>query len=208
MALTRAQIMAEGLAQAGRSDLIVQARLWLNMFLERMYLNQDFAWLLKSTTLTPAQGVSLPTDYRSAKAAMIGTLPILVVEVEEYSLNHNASTQAGTPDKMYVDLLNKTAYFSPSPSSGLVLYLDYYHKPVLPDHTDSGTDSLSPLWRLGDHILTQAVYIKALEYNDDLRFKDEDQKLNSMIAEAKMNSIDSRAGRARLKFGKSFKRRF
>ncbi len=80
--------------------------------------------------------------------------------------------------------------------------------PTLPTHTTSAGDSLIPKWELNDEILIRAVMMKALYYNDDKRYNDSVQELMKEILEAKMNSAEFRAGRSKIRLGKSFRRRF
>lgn len=210
--LTRGQIITEGLSQAARPDLISNGRLWLNQFLEDMYQNQDWPWLIRLSTLAVVQGGPIPIDYRAAVSVTIGRTVanqqqrVRIVAADEFHerFQRNQTEIGGTPEIIYVDERLRTFNYWPEPVSGLVIDFRYYDCPALPDQTDPGTDALFPVWRATTRILTQAIYVRALEYNDDVRFDKEEKKIFSMLNNHKMNARDLRAGRARLRYGKSF----
>jgi hypothetical protein len=211
MALTRLQIITEGLTQAGRTDLTSNGRLWLNLFLEDQYMNQDWKWLLKSADdLSCTNGVAFPSDYRSGFNATLGDTrtPIKLVEGDEFDLHNQVSAVDGTPTIVYADHVENKFYFYPAPASGLTWNLKYYYLPTLPTHATSAGDGDTPVWGLPDSVLVQAIFVKALQYNDDARADAEEQKLVGQIAQAKMNNHDQRMGSHKFKMGKSFRKRF
>jgi hypothetical protein len=213
VSLTRGQIISEGLTLAGRTDLLSEARLWLNIYLEKAYRTQDFAWLLKgASSLAVTQGGAVPSDYLRMKSARLlsgnGTVPMLQVGPEEYdSLNSNASA-TGSPVKYFVDEQLKQFFFWPSPSTNLLFNIRYYYLPTLPDATDATTDALIPVWNEDPEVLIEEIFHKALKYNDDPRSKEAEASRDKMLNQSKMNNMDMRGGRNRIKLGKSFKRRF
>lgn len=216
--LTRGEIITEALSQAGRPDLISNGRLWLNLFLEDQYTNQDWPWLIK-TALGQAvvQGGAIPTDYRSAVSATVGRTVtnqqrLDLIKAAQFNELEGRGTQiGGTPEFVWIDRLTRTANFYPLPSASvqepLVWNLRYYHIPDIPASNDTTADNKEPLWEPNKHILIQAVYVKALEYNDDVRFDKELERLTGMLQNHKMNSHDLRAGKNRLTFGKGFRPR-
>lgn len=213
--ISRGDIITEGLSKAGRPDLVSDARLWLNLFLEEQYNNQDWSWLVKTQpSLAVVQGGTLPSDYRSAKVARIDTdqnaTPLIVTEdADEWDwIQNNAGGANGTPTHMYIERSTGLFYFSPAPSSRLTFSLSYYFVPDLPDHTDPTTDSEIPVWGLPFRILTDHIKAEAMEYNDDTRQDKAAMGVTKKIADAKMNNHDMRAGRHKLRMGKSFKKRF
>lgn len=215
--LTRGQIITEGLDLAGRPDLTSNGRLWLNLFLEEQYYNQDLYWTLKeSTGLAVANGLSLPSDYRAAKAAQLvqsnGTRSEIQI-IDDYDEWYSKKLALGTvnsgiPQYAFVDELNRTFDFLPAPSSGITMDLSYYSIPSLPDHTDAGTDSQTPVWKQPAQILVDHIVEKAMMYNDDDRHQGMEQRNMQKIAQAKMNNHDRRGGPSRMAMGKRFKKRF
>lgn len=213
--LTRGQIITEGLNMAGRPDLLSEARLWLNIFLEKMYRTQDWAWCLKTITGgSISQGMSLPSDYLRVKTATLVVngvpqrKPLIQVGPEEYDSLTNQVAATGNPEKFFVDELLKTVNFWPAATANLAWNCRYYYLPALPDPTDPSTDSQTPIWQEDSEILVQEIIQKAMKYNDDERRDRERGERDDMLTKAKMNSIDMRAGHNRIKLGKSFRRRF
>lgn len=208
--MTRLQIMQEGLRRAGRSDLLSEARLWLNLFLESIYRNQDYHWLRKQTTLTTSEGLAWPSDYlRSYSAVLLqngNENQFKQFTVDEYDMYRIASS-SGTPAGYFADPNTRTFKFYPQPAQALQWKLRYYYLPTLPDASSPVGDSDEPVWEADPTILIQSIYVRALEYDDDSRFDKEEQRLEAMIAKAKMNDFDTRAGNTRMKLGKSFRRR-
>ena len=213
MALTRAQIIGEALSQVGRTDLTSNARLWLNLFLEKIYKNQDFDWLVKDSGLVAlTDGGAVPSNYWKMKSAALYSDTAKQNEVLTVFADEWASLQglnaSGSPTKVWVDELNRVFNFYPTPSESYNWRYFYYHTPTLPTHTDGTGDSASPVWGLNDDILIRAVQLKALYYNDDKRYSEAIQELMMEIQAAKLNSADFRAGHSKLRLGKSFRRRF
>jgi hypothetical protein len=202
--------MQEGLRRAGRSDLLSEARFWLNLFLESMYRNQDYHWMRKAAVLSTTEGLAWPSDYLRAYSATLiqngDETPFKQFSSDEYDMYRVASS-SGTPVGFFADPDTETFKFYPTPVQSLQWRLRYYYLPTLPDPSSPIGDSDEPVWQTDPSILIQAVYVRALEYDDDNRFEREDQRLTKMIAEAKMNNFDTRAGSTRMKLGKSFRRR-
>lgn len=215
--LSRAQIIEAGLALAGRPDLTSEARLWLSMFLEEQYMNQDYPWLVKtSEALTVSQGLDFPCDYRNARSAYLldsagGQIPIEISDqADEYDakrLGIGPST-TGQPLHIYANHQDKKFYFLPEPSSGFQLIVKYYHVPIIGVHDDTSDDDEIPTWGLPFSILVDFIKARAMEYDDDVRQDGAEQKVMQKVAQAKINNFDRRAGQNRLNFGKSFKKRF
>ncbi len=210
--MTRLQIIQEALTRANRQDLLSEARLWLNLFLDGQYQNQDWPFAMKVSTLSVVDGAAIPTDYLRARSVNIlygsQRLPVLMLTPEEYDFHRQAQVGTGVPRKLYVDQNARTFHWIPVPQETYSFELRYYYMPVLPDPYSPIGDSETPLWRVDDDILIQAVYIRALQYDDDSRFDKEEQKLMMMIRDAKINSPDFRAQMNRIKLGKSYRRRF
>lgn len=216
MALTRSQIIAEALSQIGRTDLTSNARLWLNLFLEKVYKTQDWAWLVKDGgTLSLTDGGSVPSDYWKLKGGNVFNSngdyvgQVRQVTADEWiQLKQSKATSSGTPIYLYVDEDARTFNLWPTPDTTYTWNPFYYYLPTLPTHSDNTGDAATPKWGLNDEVLIRAVQLKALYYNDDQRYKDEEQILITELVQAKMNSGDFKAGSHKLKLGKSFRNRF
>jgi hypothetical protein len=213
--ISRGDIITEGLNKAGRPDLVSDARLWLNLFLEEQYTNQDWNWLTKSdSSLAVVQGGTLPFDYRSAKSATVGEagritrLSVIDNPDEWDQFRMTIGQSVGVPQKVYIDVANRTYEFAPAPSSGQTWTLSYYFIPELPDHNDPTTDNLIPVWGLNSRILSEEIKAQAMEYNDDTRQDKAAEIVMKKLETAKMNNHDKRAGSSRLTMGKNFKKRF
>lgn len=207
--MTRGDIITEGLSQAGRSDLLSNARIWLNDYLEEIYMSQDLYWLIKHGSGMLTQNQPLPSDYRSLVAAAVGPsrIDLQVVGAEEWQSLPVASA-GGAPNKVYPDEVDGIFKFWPNPVNPVPWTYSYYYIPILPDPTDAASDLLTPVWKLPNSILKKAVFVKALEYNDDSRAQQEAQALDNAFARAKLNNHDLRAGKNRFALGKSFTKRF
>lgn len=211
--MTRLEIITEAVLMAGRSDLLSEGRKWLNLVLERIYKNWDWHWLEKSSTgLALVDGGSIPTDYRAAKNAYVinngQRVPVTFIDTDEYDYRNQNATAVGMPRYAYHDYESGTFKFWPHPDKSYTWDLRYYKFPTLPTYADNTADGQTPLWPDDANVLIQGVYAKALQYQDDTRFKDEDAKFLSMIKDVRMNNYDMRAGHNRIKLGKNFKRRF
>jgi len=217
--LTRGQVIKQGLEKAGRPDLLTDARLWLNLFLEEMYYNQDWDWLVKSADpLVVAQGRELPEDYRSSKSAVMITQNanadidnelIIVSNAAEWDdIQRRSAGSTAIPKYMFVDSDTRLMYFSPEPQSGLTFNLKYYYIPEIPNHEDITNDDIRIKWELPYSILIDQIKTMAMEYNDDMRQDKSMQLIDKKLTEYKINSHDRRAGRTRIPLGKSFKKRW
>ena len=213
LSLTRGQIITEALETAGRPDLVSNARLWLSMFLEEFYMNQDVEWLVKSATLSVANALAFPTDYRASKSALIVRYSeefnaVITSDSAKYDQYRKQNTDAsGVPNFVFADHDLRQFFFVPSPTTGLELELKYYYIPTIDDHTDPLSDDEIPKWEMPSSILIE--YLKGMvhEYNDDERQGIADQKVMSKVTAAKVNNRDVRAGSSRMAMGKSFRKR-
>lgn len=216
--LTRGQIITEGLGRAGRPDLLVNARLWLNLFLEKQYLNQDYEWLVKEIdNQTLIEGASIPEDYVRMKTitATPNRLPVLLVEADEYEWRRRGTSNGpaiityGTPVIAYIDQAKDEIHFWPLPPvmTPLTYNYFYYYFPELPDPTNPSNDTMVPMWGQSNDILIEEIYVRALNWNDDDRYEKEQNNVKKLLDESKMNSRDLRAGSPRFKLGKCHRRR-
>lgn len=210
--LTRLQIITEGLSRAARPDLTSNGRLWLNLFLEKQYLNQDHEWLVKEVSnRIMVNGDTLPADYVRMKTMTVTSnrIPMRVIEADEYEWLRRAygtpgQLSTGNPNVAYIDEVNNVIYFVPLPSTVIIPVYNYFYYffPTLPDPTTSAGDSEVPAWGLSNDILIEEIYVRALNWNDDERYEREKENVKVLLNESKMNSRDLRAGSPRFKLGK------
>ena len=169
---------------------------------------------MKSVELPVIQGGFIPDDYLRSRDAHLnyGTnkVPITVLTPEQYDQATRMGVSTSIPTKVYVDHYARTFTWVPAPSESFSFSLRYYFMPVLPDPYTPIGDSEEPLWEADLEVLIQAVYIRALQFDDDARYDKEEQKLygeRGLLVQAKMNLPDFRATNNRIKLGKSFRRR-
>lgn len=217
LVLTRLEIIEEGLNIAGRPDLLSSARLWLNLFLEQQYMNQDWAWLVKTAAgLGVTDGVSFPTDYRAGKSGVLvsptGTQSAIDVidrpEVYDSARMSLDTSTAGQPSLVYANHDLRKFYFLPPPDQSYTWELKYYYIPELPDSSDDAADEDTVKWGLPMQILIDHIKMRAYEYNDDQRYGPTKQEIQGDIGAAKANNHDRRAGPSRIQMGRRFGKRF
>lgn len=213
--LTRGDIITEGLSLAGRPDLVSSARLWLNLYLEEFYMTQDVEWLVKTLNdQALSSGMSMPTDYRAAKSAIItdsngAQRPIEIINnASEYDERRMNAPAKGSPLFIYANHDLMQFYPVPAPTQGETLDLKYYYIPDIPDHSVAANDDEVPKWELPMHILVDFIKGMAHDYNDDQRHDSVMQRISERVMRAKMNNRDSRAGSTRMMMGKRFRNRF
>jgi hypothetical protein len=213
MALTRLQIINEGLANAGRTDLLTNGRLWLNLFLEKVYKNQDLQWCTKFATLAMTDGIAQPADYLRMKSANILVAGVASSEItsctdDEYMSLKRRGSSSGQPTKVFIDQDSRVFKFWPVPDTSYSWELCYFYLPTIPTHTDNTGDGAYPKWIYPDDVLVKAIEKKVLYFGDDKRYSQEEQALMQELSLAKMNSSDTRGGSHKMRLGKSFRRRW
>lgn len=215
--LTRSQIITEGLSLAGRPDLLSSARLWLNLFLEKQYMNEDFDWLVKSVTgITVVDGVSFPDDYRAAKSSYVvasnGSLSDITIVANQADYDYKKlsyrNVNGSCPKYCFASHDLRQFFFLPLGSNLYTMNLKYFYIPNLPDYTDASTDYDVPKWGLPTEILVDHIKARAMEYNDDARQDNAMAGTDKAVGQAKFNNQDKRAGSSRFPMGKRFKNRF
>jgi hypothetical protein len=212
MGMTRRQILDAGLELAGRKDLLSQGRTWLNLFLERQYMTYDWPWLIKtSADLAVVEGQSLPDDYLRMKSLVLidngQETPLETITADQFDDVRRQQDQVGNPIMVYLDQSDKTIHYWPLPIRAFTYRLRYFYLPT-PLDLSVTDDNSEPTWGEMDDILVHAIYVRALQHLDDARYGSESQALTAMLSEAKMNSVDRRAGKSKIPFGKSFSNRF
>lgn len=212
LALSRGDVITQGLALAGRPDLLADARLWLNMFLENYYQSQDASWLVKSANVSVTEGVAFPSDYRASKSGLIitdtGKVPIEIFDDPAKYDFFRLSSTTGVPTIVWADNTTRTFKFLPLPDQVYTLALKYYYYPAYLDHDDAADDASTFTWGAPYDILIDYIKARAMEYNDDERQDKASENVLKKIAQSKMNDHDRRGGSSRMAMGKSFRKRF
>ena len=213
--LNRGQIMTEALSQTGRSDLISNARLWLNLFLDKVYNVQDWNWLkTDSGIISLVNGGTCPAGYKKLSSANLiyqGYVQREIVSFNgdgEYQAYQRMGTTSGQPQKVYIDKQTNTFNFWPNPDFSYQWRHFSFIIPQLPDPTDAAQDTNIPLWPMQQDALIRAVQLKCLYYQDETRYAAEEKALMDEIVAGKMNQFDSQGGNNTLKLGKKFRRRW
>lgn len=216
--MTRINIITEALSQTGRIDLTSNARLWLNLFLEKVYRSQDWNWLcVDSGIVALTNGGAVPTGYlklRSANLLYQGQVQreIVAMGSDEYQAYRRRGTVSGQPQRVYIDqnlvTASKTFNFWPTPDTSYTWQYFAFIMPQLPDASDNSGDALIPIWDMHDEVLIRAIQLKSLYYQDDNRYGAEEKVLIDELVAGKMNTFDNQAGNNQLKLGKKFRRRW
>ena len=210
MLYNRGQIVQTGLNLAGRSDLMVDGRRWLNLFLTTQYCF-DWPWLRHPTTIQTIQGYQLPEDFLRSYYGKVtdGTTFLEVDECNEneFMYKKTDTVTLGRPTKMLITQEDYKVYWYPEPDKQYDVDFVYYKNPDFVDESP-GADGDEPFWKENESILVQAVYVSCLQYLDDDRYMKEYEKLEAMIKDEQQKSKVNRAGHNRAPLGRSFKKRF
>lgn len=183
---TANEIISDALKQLGNETLTDNAEVWLNNFLDRLY--EDYRWPFQEKTATGsltigATSVDLPDDFVDfwdrnglRLADEDGNLFRLVpTPADEFDLLVQPTTTDGPPELALVNLNDMTWQPYPVPDQAYTWRLRYKYKPSRV--TDFDTEVTFP----NDELLTQAVFVKGLQFEDDDRYVPESQILEMMI---------------------------
>jgi hypothetical protein len=184
-ARTGTQIISDALKQLGNETLTSEAQVWLNNFLDRLY--EDYRWPFqeKTATGTVTEGqtsVDLPSDFLDfwdrnglRLEDEDGNLSrVLPRQADEFDLVVQPNDQ-GQPEIALVDLAALTWQPYPTPDKTYTWILRYKYKPA------RITDFGQVITFSNDELLTQAVFVKGLQFEDDDRYVPESQVLELMI---------------------------
>ncbi len=202
-ALTRGEIVAAALQLAGQPILTTQAGIWLNAFLNKVYSRWNWPFLLES-----ASGISLPAGSAGVLVgAGSGGITAGVVKVTKAAIAEPGTDKDATPLALrgHMDLLpnddpawSRSATgrpwgllvdatpqvvgqwkLAPLPQADKAYLLVVKYQPIIAPLT---SDLQIPLYP-SDETLVQAVYSKALRYNQDERWLQEAAALQNMISD-------------------------
>ena len=214
--LTRDLIVSEALELAGNTGLTSRANVWLNAALKSLYMGWDWPFLPTGSGATVALAAGTTyTDIGDGASSVTEQLArinrILVAEPSKTGYKGEAfitpldevapedhplflpSTQTGIPTKATVEAGSGgtvgygkwRCHWNPIPDRALLLAFGYRK---LPSNLSSG--SALPLYP-ADDTLIQAVFVRALEHQEDERWVVEEQKFQAMVK------------KDRLKFGRA-----
>jgi hypothetical protein len=205
-ALTRAEIVTQGLREAGNTSLTTRGNEWLNRWLRSQYMALDWPFLQRRATgislalgatsvsfgagssVTPqVQRIHDPvwlynTDYTVRRKARIVSL--LDGDEDRDETINNPSTHKGVPTtfKARPDATTEgkwTLVPEVIPDRSLLIALDYTE---LPDNINTATagDSTKPRYP-NDDTMIQAVYVAALKHDKADNYMAERDVLASMV---------------------------
>lgn len=204
-ALDSDELISQALKRVGNETITTDAQTWLLNVLDRLY--EDFAWpfLEKLTTgnLTSGQSsVSLPADFDSPWDKNSFVLidsnssyhPLAFATGYDQDFLANPAT-TGTPTQALIDLGSDTWRPYPLPETAYTWQVRYKRKPTRTDPYATFTPDFP-----NDEIIIQAVFVRALQHEDDDRYVPESQILAQMIAryKAKFNLQAQRSPKVRL----------
>lgn len=185
-ARTANQIISDALKQAGNETISSEAQIWLNNFLDRMY--EDLRWPFQEETSTgslaqSASTANLPSDFidfwdRNGLRLEDDDGNFVVVvprPADMFDTLVDPSTE-GTPEIALVNFADLVWSPYPRPNQAYTWHLRYKKKPARVSNFDA---TISPF--SNDELLTQAVFVKALQFEDDDRYVQEAAILEKMI---------------------------
>jgi hypothetical protein len=223
---TRIDIITEGLAQAGRTDLTSNARKWLNLFLYKIYTNWDWPFLRRYSGVIPLSQnlpyITSPGAYRKFSSSptlyvsqpnptfpYVAQRELPTMGSDEYAaVLRIGNVSPSQPRKVYPDEDLRQFVFWPAPDQQYYWDFYYFYVPTLPTDADSTGDTLVPLWPFSQEILIKAIQYKAQYFNDSDSYEKEEASIMKELQEVKFNSFNTEGGSNKIKLGKSFRRRY
>ncbi|MGH9429582.1 MAG: hypothetical protein ACRD2L_25130 [Terriglobia bacterium] len=171
---TGAEIIADALKLLGNETLTDEAEVWLNNAIARLY--EDFRWPFqeKSASGTVTAGstsVALPADFADfwdrnglrLVDAQGNILHVTPLQADDFDLIH-VSGEVGPPRFARIDLAAMT--WEPSPTPGTAYTWKLRYKKASTEITNFAAAVEFP----NDTILTQAVFVRGLQFEDDDRY--------------------------------------
>ena len=185
-ARTANQIISDALKQVGNETLTSEAQIWLNNFLDRMYEDLKWPFQEESASGTITEGdtsVDLPSDFAdlwNSSGLRLededGNIFRLFPRTpEDFDLLVQPST-AGAPEIALINFADLTWQPYPTPDKTYTWLLRYKKKPARVSNFDAVVSPFS-----NDELLTQAVFVKALQFEDDDRYVQEAAILEKQI---------------------------
>lgn len=206
---TRLQIIDQALKKAGNTKILVEARVELNRIEESLYLQHEWPFLYKETTLTLTASTALPDDFLKVEqsdtglrgTAVDGTTDdwaILIVTPTEWrrqAIPRDATAER--PEFAMIDYANSVVKPWPVPESSVTALLVYKHLPaeVSPTVDVAVYDASIPLFPFHG-LLTDFLEAWALEYEHDPRASQAFMKNKDSLALVLGNAIPKDANQA------------
>jgi hypothetical protein len=180
------QIISDALKLLGNETLTAEAEVWLNNVLDRLY--EDFRWPFQEKSATGAiaagaTSIALPDDFvdfwdRNGLRLVDSNnniSRIIPTQADSFDLIVQDNT-IGPPEFARIDLSLMIWQPYPTPDVNYSYRLRYKKRP------DRITDfDADVIVFPNDAILTQAVFIRGLQFEDDDRYPQELQILENMI---------------------------
>lgn len=180
------QIISDALKLLGNETLTDEAEVWLNNSLDRLY--EDYRWPFQEKSasgslLAGDTSIALPTDfvdfwdrnglrYQDDDGNIARIIPL---QADVFDLRVTGST-VGAPQFAKVDLALMTWQPDPTPDANYTWLLRYKKRPLRITDFAAGTIAFP-----NDTILTQAVFVRGLQFEDDDRYPTEMGVLDMMI---------------------------
>lgn len=182
---TGTEIISDALKLLGNETLTSEGQVWLNNILDRLY--EDYRWPFQEETATGAvaagsTSIALPSDF--ADFWDRHGLRLVDDDGNQFSLIPVSADEfdglidpdlSGQPENAYVDLADLVWRPYPVPEQAYTYRLRYKKKPAR--ITNFALTVTFP----NDMLLTQAVFVRGLQHEDDDRYVGEAQILEGMI---------------------------
>lgn len=175
--LTGNELINHALIQAGNITITTLAQDWLNNWLDRLYEDEQWDFLEKSTTGALGVGqtsVTLPADFHDwwdehslrLEDSNGKFTDLLTIDQDDFDQIDDITTQGSPPQYALVDRATNTwRPWRPSDRT-YTWHLRYRYKPARITDFDDATQIIFP----NDQLLIQCVYVDALRHEDDDRY--------------------------------------
>jgi hypothetical protein len=181
---TGSEIISDALKLLGNETLTTEAQVWLNNILARLYEDHRWPFQEKTATGTVTPGstaIALPADFadfwdrnglrlQDSSGNLFRVLPL---QADDFDLMYQPG-ESGRPEFARVDLAEMEWQPSPIPDAIYTWILRY--KKAFVEITDFSAAIDFP----NDMLLTQAVFVRGLQFEDDDRYPAELNVLEAM----------------------------
>lgn len=209
-ALDSDELISVALKKVGNETLADDAKIWLANILDRLYEDFKFPFLEDTAqgALTSGQSsVTLPADF--FEPWDVNSFMLIGSDGGQYPLSFNtqydqdnilAPSVSGGPRTALIDLAAMTWRPYPLPEQAYTWNIRYRKKPV----RDDGATPYTPLFP-NDQLLIQALFVEALDHEDDDRYPMQLGLLHKMVKlyQGTFNKMPNKSQTTRLssKFG-------
>jgi len=181
---TGTEIISDALKLLGNETIDTEAQVWLNNILARLY--EDFRWPFQEksasgTVTAGASAIALPVDFldfwdrnglriQDSSGNLFRVVPL---QADDFDLIRQPS-ESGRPEKARIDLAEMEWQPYPTPDIAYTWLLRY--KKSFTEITDFSASIDFP----NDTLLTQALFVRGLQFEDDDRYSVELGVLEAM----------------------------